>query len=255
MQLPWLDLDAPFPPSQRAWGPGSQAPGLLAAGGGLSLARLRQAYVRGIFPWYSPGQPVLWWSPDPRMVLPVSEFRLTRSLRKTIGRLCREGRLALRIDADFPRVIQACASAPREGQDGTWITPELIEAYVAWHRAGQAHSFEAWIDGELAGGLYGVGIGRMFFGESMFTRRTDASKIALAGLVAFCRRHDITLIDCQQHTGHLSSLGAREITRQAFERHVSAAVAEDGNLSWTYDPAFWNALGPASAPEAVKDMP
>jgi leucyl/phenylalanyl-tRNA--protein transferase len=212
LALHWLDTDdSPFPPSAHAFGPDSEAPGLLAAGGQLSLQRLEAAYRRGIFPWYSEGQPVLWWAPDPRMVLPVGEFKISRSLRKTLLRFMRSPGCEVRIDSAFERVIAACAGSLREGQRGTWILPPLQRAYSAWHRAGAVHSVETWIDGQLVGGLYGVGIGRMCFGESMFSQATDASKIALAALVAFCRAHGIGLIDCQQNTEHLASLGAREI--------------------------------------------
>ena len=169
--IPWLRGPAdPLPDAELALGTASEAPGLVAAGGELGPARLAEAYAKGIFPWYSAGQPVLWWSPDPRMVLLPAEFRLARSLRKTIRGLLAAGRLEIRIDSAFRRVIQACATAPREGQSGTWIVPEMIAAYVAWHDAGRVHSVETWIDGELAGGLYGVSLGRMFFGESMFAQ-------------------------------------------------------------------------------------
>ena len=212
LDLCWLDDDAAvFPPTARALGENSIAPGLLAAGGGLDLPRLEAAYRRGIFPWYSDGQPVLWWSPDPRMVLPVGEFKLSRSLRKTLASFIRQPGCELRFDSAFERVIAACAGTLREGQRGTWILPPLQRAYSAWHRAGAVHSVETWVDGRLVGGLYGVGLGRMFFGESMFSHASNASKIALAALVAFCRAHGIALIDCQQNTAHLASLGAREI--------------------------------------------
>ena len=200
--VPWLRSAAdPLPDTRHALPPASDAPGLLAAGGELTTRRLNEAYSKGIFPWYSAGQPVLWWSPEPRMVLFTDEFRLKRSLRKTIARFLRTPGNEVRIDSAFRRVISACAQTPREGQDGTWIVPEMVDAYVAWHRLGHVHSVETWIDGELAGGLYGVGLGRMFFGESMFSHRTDASKIALAALVCFCRAHGVAMIDCQQRTG------------------------------------------------------
>jgi len=242
-ELCWLDDDSTFPPTSSALGPDSIAPGLLAAGGRLDLARLEAAYRHGIFPWYSEGQPVLWWAPDPRMVLPVADFKLSRSLRKTLARFRRRPGCELRFDSAFERVIAACAGIPREGQRGTWILPPLQAAYVAWHRAGRAHSVETWIDGELVGGLYGVGIGRMFFGESMFSRVSDASKIALAALVAFCRAHGIALVDCQQNTGHLASLGAREIPRVEFERHLALTLGAQGPPRWTYDPRHWARLG------------
>ncbi len=242
--IPWLrgPHDA-LPDTRRALPPGSDAPGLLAAGGELTPQRLTEAYSKGVFPWYSEGQPVLWWSPDPRMVLLTDEFRLKRSLRKTIGKFIRSAGCKIRIDSDFRRVISACAGTPREGQDGTWIVPEMIEAYVAWHRLGAVHSVETWIDGELAGGLYGIGLGRMVFGESMFSHCTDASKIALAALVCFCREHGVAMIDCQQRTGHLASLGGRELPRADFERRLSLARGAEPIGEWTYDPSLWRHLG------------
>ena len=193
-RLTWIDdPGTPLPPASQALGPDTEAPGLVAAGGDVTPARLEEAYRLGIFPWYSAGQPVLWWSLDPRMVLPVAEFRLTQSLKKTLRRFVRTPGCDIRIDSAFEAVIAACAGTPRAGQDGTWIVPEMQAAYTAWHRAGRAHSVETWIDGELVGGLYGVGIGRMFYGESMFAHRTDASKIALCALVCFARSHGITL--------------------------------------------------------------
>jgi len=240
--LIWIDEDTPLPPTRFALGADSEAPGLLAAGGRVTPRRLEEAYRHGVFPWYSPGDPPLWWSPDPRMVLPVAEFRLSHTLRKTLRRFIRDPACEIRIDNAFRSVMAACAGAPRDGQAGTWIVPEIIDAYCAWHAAGAAHSVETWIGGELVGGLYGVGLGAMFFGESMFARRTDASKIALAALVAFCRAHGITLIDCQQNTGHLASLGAREITRQAFEAHLARALASPAPPAWAYHPGLWAQL-------------
>jgi leucyl/phenylalanyl-tRNA--protein transferase len=241
--IPWLrhPLD-PLPDTRLALPPGSDAPGLLAAGGELTPQRLAEAYGKGVFPWYSEGQPILWWSPDPRMVLPVAEFKLSRSLRKTVRHFAMSQRCELRIDSAFRRVISACAGTPREGQAGTWIVPEMIDAYCQWHALGAAHSFETWVDGEMIGGLYGIGVGRMFFGESMFSHRTDASKIALAGLVCFCRTHGITLIDCQQRTGHLASLGAREIPRSEFEQAITPRIREPAIGDWTYHPAMWAQL-------------
>ncbi|HWH73574.1 MAG TPA: leucyl/phenylalanyl-tRNA--protein transferase [Methylibium sp.] len=242
--LTWLHTPAtPLPDTALALAADSEAPGLLAAGEDLSPQRLAEAYARGIFPWYGAGQPVLWWSPDPRMVLPVAEFRLSHSLRKTLRRFIDTPGCALRIDSAFERVIAACATTPRDGQDGTWIQPELRAAYSAWHRLGAVHSFETWIDGELAGGLYGVNLGRMFYGESMFAHRRDASKIALAGLVAFCRTEGIALIDCQQRTAHLASLGAREIARPAFEGHLARSVHAPAPRDWTYHRSHWAQLG------------
>jgi leucyl/phenylalanyl-tRNA---protein transferase len=242
--ITWLDDDEqPLPPTSRALAPDSDAPGLLAAGGRLTRRRLTEAYSHGVFPWYGEGQPVLWWSPDPRMVLPVGEFKLARSLRKTVQKFIRTPGCELRIDTAFAQVIRACAGSERAGQRGTWILPEMIEAYVAWHQAGAVHSVETWIDGQLVGGLYGVSLGRMFFGESMFSRRTDASKIALAGLICFCRARGIPLIDCQQNTTHLASMGAREWPRAAFERHLTLTVGEPPVRDWTYDPSLWAQMG------------
>jgi leucyl/phenylalanyl-tRNA---protein transferase len=240
--LHWIADDDPLPPAETALGPDTDAPGLLAAGGRLTPGRLEEAYRAGIFPWYAPGQPVLWWSPDPRMVLPVDAFRPSPSLRKTLRRFLRTPGCALRFDSDFDAVIRACADAPRTGQDGTWIVPELRRAYSAWHRAGRVHSAETWIDGELVGGLYFVAIGRMVFGESMFARRTDASKVALAALVAACRAHGIAWIDCQQNTAHLASLGACEVPRADFLAHVRAATAAPDAVPWAGEAADWSWL-------------
>lgn len=241
--IPWLHHDkVPLPDTREALPPGSEAPGLLAAGGDLSPQRLREAYGRGIFPWYSAGQPVLWWSPDPRMVLRTADFKLSRSLRKTIARFARTPGCEVHIDHAFRRVIEACAGTPREGQDGTWIVPGMVEAYTRWHSHGTVHSVETWVDGELVGGLYGVNLGRMFFGESMFSHRTDASKIALAALVCFCRSHGIDAIDCQQNTRHLASMGAAEMPRAAFERLIAPRVRDRAPADWSYDAAMWKRL-------------
>jgi leucyl/phenylalanyl-tRNA---protein transferase len=241
--LTWVDDDTPLPPATQALGDDSEAPGLVAAGGRISAARLDEAYRGGIFPWYSAGQPVLWWSPDPRMVLPCAEFKLSHSLKKTLRRFLRTPGCTLRMDSDFARVITACAATARAGQDGTWIVPALMQAYQDWHRAGRVHSMETWINGDLVGGLYFVAIGRMCFGESMFAHRTDASKIALAGLVAACLERGVGLIDCQQNTSHLASLGARELPRDAFLAHVQRAVAAPEPVEWTYDETAWHHLG------------
>ncbi len=214
--IPWLAPGDPFPPLERAL---EEPNGLLAAGADLSVPRLIEAYERGIFPWYSEGQPPLWWSPDPRMVLLPPELKLPRSLRQRLARRDYE----VRTDTAFEDVIRACA-APRPGQEGTWITAELAAAYVALHRAGHAHSVETWIGGELAGGLYGVALGRLFFGESMFTRVPDASKIALAHLVRQLERWRYGMIDCQMKTAHLARFGAREIPRSEFMRKLSILV-------------------------------
>lgn len=239
--LPWLEPGEDFPPVEQAWGRSSDAPGLLAAGGSLDVATLRRAYVHGIFPWFSPGQPILWWSTDPRMVLKVDEFRLHRSLRKTLQKFLITPGCEIRFDSAFEDVIGACASSPRPGQDGTWIVPAMVQAYIALHRAGHAHSVETWVDGELVGGLYCVSLGRAVYGESMFARASDASKIALAALVAFCRAHEISLIDCQQNTPHLATLGAQEIPRVDFLRHIDAA-RQLPSPRWQFQPLYWHQL-------------
>jgi leucyl/phenylalanyl-tRNA---protein transferase len=210
--ITWLSpQDAPerFPPLERAL---DEPPGLLAAGGDLSAPRLLAAYRRGIFPWYSPGQPVLWWSPDPRAVLFPNEFRCSRSLEKTL----RNGGFETRIDHDFEAVIEGCA-APRPSSAGTWITREMRAAYLELHRQGHAHSIETYLEGRLVGGLYGVRLGGVFFGESMFSRERDASKVALARLVDLCRSDAIAVIDCQLSSRHLESLGSRLVPRSEFQ--------------------------------------
>lgn len=206
--IPWLEQHDPFPPVTTAL---REPDGLLAAGADLSQARLIDAYSKGIFPWFSEGQPLLWWSPDPRMVLFPPEFRISRSLARRLRRCDYE----IRTDTCFEAVMRACA-APRAGQDGTWITADMIAAYSALNRRGIAHSVETWIGGELAGGLYGIALGRMFYGESMFARAADASKLALAHLVRQLQRLDFGMIDCQMKTAHLASFGAREIPRSEF---------------------------------------
>ncbi len=238
-----LEGDEPFPPVDQALGPGTDLPGLLAVGGDLSLARLEQAYRQGIFPWYTEGQPLLWWAPDPRMVLKTANFKLSRSLSKTLRRFLAAADGAVRVDHDVERVLAACANAPRDGQRGTWITPAMQQAYARWHRAGRVHSFEVWQGGDLVGGLYGVNIGRMFFGESMFSRHTDASKWALAALVAACRRRGIEWIDCQQNTAHLSSLGAAEVPRAEFVDHLNRVSGLLPTCDWFYDHRDWALLG------------
>jgi len=224
--IPWLDEHDPLPPVERAL---RRPNGLLAAGGGLSVARLVDAYSRGCFPWFSEGDPVLWWSPDPRMVLFPHELHVPRSL----ARRMRRGGYEVRADTAFEAVMAGCAE-PRDGEPGTWITSEIREAYQALHEAGYAHSIETWIDGRLAGGLYGVAIGRAFFGESMFTRVPDASKIALVHLVRYLDREGFGIIDCQMRTAHLARFGAREIPRREFLAHVERLVGNrEPSGRWT----------------------
>ena len=244
--LPWLATGQAFPPLEEAWGTADPAPGLLAAGETLDVATLTRAYSRGVFPWFSLGQPVLWWSPDPRMVLRTADFRLHRSLRKSIVHFINDARCEVRFDSAFERVIGACARKSRDGQSGTWIVSEMEQAYGELHRAGHAHSVETWINGELAGGLYCVNLGTMVFGESMFAHQTDASKIALVALVAFCRTAGITMIDCQQNTGHLASLGAAEISRAAFADHLRHHVNATAP-TWHFDSLYWQKILKATA--------
>ena len=216
--IPWLDGDAPFPPVESAL---RRPNGLLCAGGDLSPERLLEAYRHGIFPWFSEGEPILWWSPDPRMVLFPQELKISRSLARTL----RRGQYEVRLDTAFPSVIREC-SLPRADQEGTWITPEMQQAYGRLHELGHAHSVETWIGGRLAGGLYGMAIGRVFYGESMFTRVPDASKIALAHLARHLERNGFAVIDCQMKTAHLASLGAREIPRRELLQGLEAWTAE-----------------------------
>jgi len=228
--IPWLDVNTPFPDVSEALT--TDAPGLLAAGADLSPKRLLAAYQRGIFPWFSEGQPILWWSTDPRMVLRTDDFRISDSLRKTLKKIARDGqRWEVRFDSAFEQVMRACA-APRRDGPGTWISEDIIAGYTGLHQQGFAHSSELWLDGELVGGAYGVSIGTMFYGESMFARVTDGSKVALAYLVHFLRQHGVELIDCQQETGHLASLGARPIPRQDFIAHLQKCIVMPQIRDW-----------------------
>ncbi len=208
----WIEHDSPdysFPDVCLSL---TDPDGLLAIGGDLSQARLLSAYQSGIFPWYSEGQPILWWSPDPRFVLFPQHLKISRSLRKTI----RKQQFAISINKDFDSVIQACSRTIRPGQSGTWITDDMYHAYIKLHDAGYAHSVEAWHGQQLVGGLYGVAIGRVFFGESMFSHQTDASKVAFACFVKHIHKLGFQLIDCQVYTSHLQSLGAEPISRLKF---------------------------------------
>ena len=226
--IPLLGPTDDFPPVERAL----DAPnGLLAAGGGLGLPRLLAAYARGIFPWFSEGDPVLWWCPDPRMVLATDGVHVSRSLRRRL----RKADYQVTMDTAFAEVMRQCA-APRRGESGTWLLPAMMRAYQRMHDAGVAHSIEIWMDGELTGGLYGVALGRMFFGESMFTRRTDGSKMALVLLAAQLARWRFPLIDCQMRTDHLASLGAVDVPRRQFVRAVNELVGEEPQPSpWKID--------------------
>jgi leucyl/phenylalanyl-tRNA---protein transferase len=233
--IPWLDPADPFPPVDRAL---RDPNGLLAAGADLSPSRLLDAYRRGIFPWFSEDDPLLWWSPDPRMVLFVRELRVSRSLRRVL----RAGRFTVTFDGAFAEVMAGCAG-PRRDEAGTWITDDMVEAYGALARLGFAHSVETWADGRLAGGLYGVAIGRMFYGESMFSRQSDASKVALVTLVRQLGRWGFEMIDCQMSTAHLASLGAREIPRAGFLERLRELVRLPSlPAPWAPDPDLYNDL-------------
>ena len=228
--LHWLKQDEPFPPVETAL---AEPNGLLCAGLDLSPARILDAYRHGIFPWFNPGEPVLWWSPDPRMVLVPAEVKVARSLRQRI----RRGGYEIRVDTHFREVMLACAE-PREGQSGTWISRPMLEAYSRLHELGYAHSVETWMDGELAGGLYGMAIGRMFYGESMFSRRTDASKLALVHLCRQLKAWGFGLIDCQMETAHLASMGAKPIPRHDFIREMQRLLElEPVPSPWRFEPS------------------
>jgi leucyl/phenylalanyl-tRNA--protein transferase len=221
--LTWIESGQALPSPDQAWGLHSSAPGLLAASSDLSAMRLVESYSQGIFPWYSNGQPVLWWSPDPRMVLRPQNFRFHRSLRQALKRAQLLPGFSLCFDKDFHQVIVRCSQAPRTGQSGTWIVPDMVNAYHDLHKLGLAHSAELWLNGSLVAGLYFVALGQAVFGESMFTTVTDGSKMALTLLVSVCLQHGIKAIDCQQNTGHLASLGAAEMPRAEFLAQVQKA--------------------------------
>jgi len=221
----WIEPNSPvidFPDVSLAL---DEPDGLLAVGGDLSMQRLLKAYRSGIFPWYSADQPILWWSPDPRFVLFPAHLKISRSLRKAI----RKQVFSISMNKDFEAVIRHCSSVPRPGQNGTWITDEMQQAYLELHQAGYAHSVEAWYNNELVGGLYGVAIGKVFFGESMFSQRTDASKVAFAGFIQYIHTLGFELVDCQVHTMHLQSLGAELIPRPAFI-HALEKYCDDSKL-------------------------
>jgi leucyl/phenylalanyl-tRNA--protein transferase len=218
--------DAPFPPAELAL---RSPDGLLAVGGDLSCERLLNAYTKGIFPWYSQGQPILWWSPDPRMVFHTDAVRLSARFKRSL----RHCRWQIRADTAFRQVMTACASSPRPGQDGTWITDEMLEAYARLHAAGHAHSVEVWDQQALVGGIYGVAIGRMFFGESMFSGRSGGSKIALAALAMRLHQWGWPLIDAQVENPHLLSLGAKHCPRSSFLEQATRLVRqEDSAQPW-----------------------
>ena len=220
------DNDYAFPSAELA-----ENDGLLAIGGDLSPMRLLNAYANGIFPWFSEGEPILWWSLDPRLVIRPGEMKVSKSLRHTLN----SGKFEVRIDTNFREVMRHCAETPREGQDGTWILDEMVEAYCRLHELGFAHSFETYLDGKLVGGLYGVSIGKAFFGESMFHTVSDASKVAFYHLHQFLKSHDFKLIDCQQETPHLKSLGAYAIPRHDFLVELEELVMEPSMVgNWCF---------------------
>ncbi len=240
-ELIWIQTNEPLPSPDRAWDANSPAPGLLAASDDLSATRLLESYSQGIFPWFSAGQPVLWWSPDPRMVLHPAQFRFHRSLRQAMKRWLRQPSLSLSFDRDFSQVMRRCSAAPRPGQKGTWIVPAMVTAYETLHRAGYAHSAEVWLEGELVAGLYFVALGQAVFGESMFTTITDGSKMALVSLVSVCLKHGIPTIDCQQNTRHLASLGAQEIARSDFLKSIQQ-TRHMPPVKWVEQTLYWDAL-------------
>lgn len=241
--IPFLGPSDPFPPVEQAL---DNPDGLLAAGGSLSTRRLVDAYQRGIFPWFNEGDPILWWSPDPRTVLRPEAIHVSRSLRKTLKKRA----FLITIDRAFGRVVDGCA-APRGGDQGTWLNVPMRRAYAALHAAGLAHSIEIWMDGKLAGGIYGVALGRVFFGESMFTRRTDASKIGMVRLAAQLDRWQFPLIDCQLETDHLMSLGAEQVSRRQFVAAIERLTREPAP-EWVMDEDL--AGNPAHAPRALKQI-
>ncbi len=225
----WLNGgDTEFPPAELAL---SEPNGLLAVGGDLKPDRLVAAYRQGIFPWYEEPQPILWWSPSPRAVLFPDKIYIARSLRKTL----RQQRFRVTTNRDFAGVVRRCARVPRRGQDGTWITADMFAAYRELHQLGLAHSVEAWVDDELVGGLYGVVLGRVFFGESMFSTRTDASKVAFVHLARLLQSRGYAVIDCQVSNPHLLSLGAEEIARERFTRLLADNVDAVDNEPWPQD--------------------
>jgi leucyl/phenylalanyl-tRNA--protein transferase len=230
--LTWLSTETSFPPPHTALAEPAGPDGLLAAGGDLSPDRLLAAYAQGIFPWYAEGQPILWWSPDPRMVLLPDALKISRSLQKTL----RNQAYSVRLDTAFAQTMTACATQPRPGQDGTWINQDMLLAYQQLHVMGYAHSVETWMDNTLVGGLYGVALGGVFYGESMFSRQRDASKIALAHLCAYLKQQEFGIIDCQMETPHLTSLGAGLISRNRFIATVQ------GLLNTGKAPGLWPAL-------------
>lgn len=235
-QIHWLGLGEAFPNPLYTPDPDPSVPGLIAVSEKIYPGQLAAAYQLGIFPWYSDNQPVLWWSPDPRMILKPHNFKCSDSLKKTIRHFCNEPSSQVQVDADFGAVVRACATNKRKNQDGTWITHEIMDAYTQLHDQGHAHSIAILEQNQLVGGLYCVSFGGMVFGESMFSRQTNASKLALAALVAWCGQHQVAMIDCQQETAHLSSLGATPISRQEFLEQLQTSLNQTNiEISWDFE--------------------
>jgi leucyl/phenylalanyl-tRNA--protein transferase len=233
-QIRWLGLDDTFPNPFYEEDPDPSVPGLIAVSEKIYPGQLAAAYQVGIFPWYSDNQPVLWWSPDPRMVLKPQNFKCSNSLKKSIRYFCSDPNAQILVDSDFGAVVRACATSKRKEQDGTWITHEIMEAYTQLYEQGHAHSIAVIEQNQLIGGLYCVSFGGMVFGESMFSRQTDASKLALAALCAWCQQQQVAMIDCQQETGHLRSLGAAPISREAFLSQMQISLNQT-NIEITWD--------------------
>ena len=232
----WLGSQDEFPNPMDCPDPDPSVPGLIAVSERIYPGQLTRAYQMGIFPWYSDNQPVLWWSPDPRMVLDPQNFKCSESLKKQIRQFCNDSKSEIQVDADFSAVVRACATSQRKDQDGTWITHEIMDAYTNLHEEGHAHSIAVMEDGRLVGGLYCVSFGGMVFGESMFSHQTDASKIALAALAAWCEQNQVQMIDCQQETAHLRSLGAAPISRSQFLAKLQTSL-NPSNIErpWTFN--------------------
>ena len=238
-QITWLGPHDSFPNPLLQPDPDPSVPGLIAVSDRIYPGQLSCAYQLGIFPWYSDNQPVLWWSPDPRMVLNPQAFKCSESLRKIIRHFCQNAHSQILVDSDFGAVIRSCATSTRKDQDGTWITHEIMDAYTALHEQGNAHSISVVENGKIIGGLYCVAFGGMVFGESMFNRKTNASKIALAALSSWCQKIGVSMIDCQQETAHLRSLGAAPIPRQEFLERLQISINQTNiKQSWTFDKAI-----------------
>lgn len=232
----WLGADDPFPNPLLSKDPDPSVPGLIAVSDRIYPGQLARAYQAGIFPWYSENQPVLWWSPDPRMVLKPTNFKCHESLKKTIRHFLSDPSKQIMVDDDFGSVVRSCATTPRKEQDGTWITHEIMNAYTNLHEQGHAHSIAITENNQLIGGLYCVAFGGMVFGESMFSRQTDASKLALAALCAWCAKNIVEMIDCQQETTHLRSLGGAPISREIFLAHLQNALKQSNiEIPWTFN--------------------